>query len=106
MYVECVHYKDKSVPVSSTYNNTTKVSFTQRVTEDKNMDKKKEGKDSSSVKVIVKKSVEGTQENLTELFHTSLQRFKQHPSNKHQAAVCLLQRAEEEHVRRRGLDTN
>ncbi len=89
MYGECVHCNDKSVPISGTYSSTTKVSFTQWVTEDKEIDKKKEGQERSTVKVTIKKSVEGTQENLTELFHTYLQRFKQHHFNiKQQFAFC------------------
>ncbi len=89
MYGECVHCKDKSVPFFGTYSSTTKVSFTQWVTEDKVIDKKKEGQERSTVKVTIKKSVEGTQENLTELFHTYLQRFKQHHFNiKQQFAFC------------------
>ncbi len=103
MYGECVHCKDNSVPISGTYSSTTKVSFTQWVTEDKEIDKKKEGQERSTVKVTIKKSVEGTQENLTELFH--LPTTVQTASLQHQAAVCLLPRAEEEHVRGRGLDT-
>lgn len=79
MYGECVHCNDKSVPISSIYSSMTKVSFTQWVTEDKEMDKKKEGEERSTV--AIKKSVEGTQENLTELFHTYIQRFKQHHFN-------------------------
>ncbi len=87
--MESVHCKDKSVPISGTYSSTTKVSFTQWVTEDKEIDKKKEGQERSTVKVTIKKSVEGTQENLTELFHTYLQRFKQHHFNiKQQFAFC------------------
>ncbi len=39
MYGECVHCKDKSVPISGTYSSTTKVSFTQWVTEDNEIDK-------------------------------------------------------------------
>lgn len=53
------------------------------------MDKNKEGEERSTVKVTIRKSVEVTQENLTELFHTYLQRFKQHHFNiKQQYAFC------------------
>lgn len=89
MYGECVHYKDKSYPISSTYNSKTKASFTQWVTEEREMDKNKEGEERSTVKVTIRKSVEGTQENLTELFHTYLQQFKQYHFNiKQQYAFC------------------
>uniref|UniRef100_UPI00358E783C uncharacterized protein n=1 Tax=Myxine glutinosa TaxID=7769 RepID=UPI00358E783C len=89
MYGECVDCKDKCVPISSTYDGTAKVSFTQWVTEGKEMDKKKEGEKRSTVKVTIKKSVEGTQENLTELFHTYFQRFKRHYFNiKQQYGFC------------------
>ncbi|XP_030251615.1 uncharacterized protein LOC115568462 [Sparus aurata] len=88
MYGECVHCKDKSVPISSAYNSTANVSFTQWVTEEKEMEKKKEG-EKATVKVTFKKSVEGTQEDLIELLHSYIKRFKQHHFNiKQQYAFC------------------
>ncbi|KAL7857118.1 hypothetical protein SRHO_G00160170 [Serrasalmus rhombeus] len=50
------------------------------VTEEKEMDKKKEG-EKATVKVTIKKSVESTQEDLVELFHSYIKRFKQHHFN-------------------------
>ena len=50
--------------------------------------KKKEG-EKATVKVTFKKSVEDTQEDLMELFHSYIKRFKQHHFNiKQQYALC------------------
>ncbi|KAL4009294.1 hypothetical protein ACER0C_003146 [Sarotherodon galilaeus] len=86
MYGECVHCKDKTVRITSAYNSTATTSFTQWVTEEKKIDKKGE---KATVKVTVKKSVEGTQEDLIELFQSFVKKFKMHHFNiKQQYAFC------------------
>ncbi|KAL4005767.1 hypothetical protein ACER0C_005480 [Sarotherodon galilaeus] len=86
MYGEYVHCKDKTVHITSAYNSNATTSFTQWVTEEKEIDKKGE---KATVKVTVKKSVEGTQEDLIELFHSFVKKFKMHHFNiKQQYAFC------------------
>ncbi|MEQ2213903.1 hypothetical protein XENOCAPTIV_023108 [Xenoophorus captivus] len=61
-------------------------SFTQRITEEKDIDKKG-GK--ATVKATIKKSVQGTQGDLIELFQSYVKRFKMHHFNiKQQYAFC------------------
>ena len=78
MYGECEHCRDKTVPLSSTYDSAERVSYTQWGTEDKATMNDQEG---PTVKITVKQIVEGTQEQLAEQFQTLLSKFKKHSFN-------------------------
>lgn len=73
MYGECVHCKDKTVHTTTAYNSTANTPLTQWVIEEKEIHKKGE---KATVKVTVRKSVEGTQKDLTELLRSFVRKFK------------------------------
>ncbi|KAL7381234.1 hypothetical protein ABVT39_002539 [Epinephelus coioides] len=75
MYGDCETCKDKRVPLLSTYDGAEKVTYTQWGTEEK---AKMKDQDGPTVKISIKHNVESTQEQLAELFHTHLTKFKKH----------------------------
>lgn len=74
-----------------------KVAFTQWATAEKAREDAREGP--TSVKITMKKTMEDTQDNLVELFHTVRKTHIQHKST-----VLVLQRVKEEPVKRGGSD--
>lgn len=78
MYDECDECKDKTVQLSR-FDGSAKVVFTQWVTAEKGRQDAREGP--TTVKITVKKTMEDTQDNLVELFHTLLHKFKRHTFN-------------------------
>lgn len=86
MYDECGECKDKTVQLAN-YDGTAKVAFTQWMIAEKEREGKSEGP--ATVKITVKKTIEDTQSNLVELFHTLLHKYKRHTFNIcHQYAYC------------------
>ncbi len=78
MYDECEEYNDKTVQLSR-FDGSAKVAFTQWATAEKAREDAREGP--TTVKITVKKTMEDTQDNLVELFHTLLHKFKRHTFN-------------------------
>jgi len=78
MYDECEECKNKTVQLSR-FDGSAKVAFTQWATAEKAREDAREGP--TTVKITVKKTMEDTQDNLVELFHTLLHKFKRHTFN-------------------------
>ncbi len=70
--------EDKTVQLSR-FDGSAKVEFTQWPTAEKAREDAREGP--TTVKITVKKTMEDTQDNLVELFHTLLHKFKRHTFN-------------------------
>lgn len=99
MYDECAECKDKTVQLSS-FDGLTKVAFTQWVTAEKEREDTSKGP--TTVKITVKKTMEDTQDNLVELFHTLLHKFKRHTFNiKQQYSYCRDKKKKKTCLRRR-----
>ena len=78
MYGECDDCKNRIVPLLNSYNGAQKVTYMQWATEDK---AKSNDEESSVAKITVKQTIESSQEELVERFHTHLTKFKRHLFN-------------------------
>ena len=85
MYGECEQCKNQTVPMSSLYAADENVVFLQWMVKEK----QRKNEEGQTVKVTVKDEVNMTQEQLVQLFHTLLFRFRKHIFNiKQQYAYC------------------
>ena len=78
MYGECEDCKSRNVTLSNSYDGAQKVTYMQWATEDK---AKSNDEESSVAKITVKQTIESSQEELVERFHTHLTKFKRHLFN-------------------------
>ena len=86
MYGECEDCKSRNVTLSNSYDGAQKVTYMQWATEDK---AKSNDEESSVAKITVKQTIESSQEELVERFHTHLTKFKRHLFNiRQQYAYC------------------
>ena len=78
MYGECEDCKSRNVTLSNSYDGAQKVTYMQWASEDK---AKSNDEESSVAKITVKQTIESSQEELVERFHTHLTKFKRHLIN-------------------------
>ncbi|XP_060762316.1 uncharacterized protein LOC132871810 isoform X2 [Neoarius graeffei] len=85
MYGECEQCKKEIIPISDAYKPEEDVVCPQWIMKEKN----KKNEDEKTVKITVKENLHTSQENLVEMFHSLLHRFRRHLFNiKQQYAHC------------------
>ncbi|XP_058888822.1 uncharacterized protein LOC117972307 [Acipenser ruthenus] len=91
MYGECTKCKETELPLNSSYDVLTSVSYCQWVTQtvEKEKPKKDKEKEKAPVKITIKKEVESTMKELIVVFNSLLNKFRRHSFNiKQQFAYC------------------